>query len=112
MQAGITMFISLALTGGRIIEDDSYKWPGFEGEEVIQIGHMGQDGSEFNVFQANRVNKNGDAEEWKVWVDGDRLPRRIELNIESEDPVRSLRDAEMDITYSGETFQRPRPVFR
>jgi hypothetical protein len=111
-QAGIAMFIWLALTGGRIIEDDLYEWPEFEGEEVIQTEWRGHNGSEFNVFEANRVNESGDAEEWKVWVDGDGLPRRIELSIESEDPTSSVHDAEMEITYSGETFQRPRPVFQ
>jgi hypothetical protein len=105
-EAGTAMFISLALTGGRIIEDNHLsEWPGFEVEQVIQIGQIRQDGSEFNVFEANRVNKNGDTEKWKVWVGRDGLPKRIELTVESEAPGRSVRGAEIEITYSGKSFK-------
>jgi hypothetical protein len=107
MQAGMAMFISLALTGGRIIEDDLSQWPGFEVEQVVQTGRIGQDGSEFNVFEAQRVNESGDEEDWNVWVGSDGLPKRIELTVQSEDQDRSVRGAEMEITYSGKTFERP-----
>lgn len=102
---GIAMFISLALTGGRIVEDDFGPWITFEPGEVIQTVEAGEDGSEFDVYEANRVNENGDKEDWRVWIDGDNRPTRIELTIISENPGRSLRGAELEITYTGENLK-------
>jgi hypothetical protein len=98
--AGMAMFLSLALTGGRLKEDFFgawfWLWPG----ELTEKHETGPDGHRVTVFEVRRVNrKTRDSEEWKVWLDSAGRPSRIELTIESKDPARSVRDAELEITY-------------
>jgi hypothetical protein len=102
---GIALFISVALTGGRIAEYQMYQWMTFERGQVVQTQELGPYGSGFAVYEAARVNKNGDTEEWKVWVDHNARPNRVELTIESDDPARSVREAELEITYSGKDLK-------
>jgi hypothetical protein len=98
--AGMAMFISLALTGGRLTEDLFGAWFWFWPGEVAETHETGPDGRRVTVFEAERVNrKTRDSEEWKVWLDSAGRPSRIELTIDSRDPARSVRDAELEITY-------------
>lgn len=103
--SGMMMFISLALTGGRLVGDDVAELFTFQRGEVTETTRTGLYNRRDSMFEANRVNDNGDGEEWRIWLDFYERPERIELSVTSENPERSVIRAELEITYSVDVLE-------
>jgi hypothetical protein len=91
------VFLSLALSGGRIVETNLVGWLFFAPDEVWQTGTASTGGSEVNVFRASRSRSNGDIDEWTFWIGDDGLLRRIELTMSNAlNPARNIEHAELE----------------
>lgn len=64
----MAIFLSLALSGGRIVDTDLRSWMSFAQNEVRLTGTDSLDGDRFRVFEASRTRLNRDVEEWTFWT--------------------------------------------
>lgn len=100
------MFLSLALSGGRIVELNLNSWIEFAPGEVRLTGTEILDGNELQVFEAHRTRLGGDVEQWTFWIGTDGLLRRIELNMSNERiPARNIQSAELEFLSWGDCME-------